>query len=344
MPTLFKRSNGFFYYVATDDSGKRRWVSTGQKTKQLALAHLSTTPSATKPKTPRCLYSEFVRDFLAHAKSVFAPGTIQIYAKSLRFFAESIGDIRLTEVSRRMVDAHTARRLQQVSATTVHLELRSLRAAFYTALKWELIEKNPFSKVALPRIDEKAPVFLTREEFARLLEHIPHPWFRALVVIAVLTGLRRSELANLRWSDVDFERRLLQVQTVASYRTKTGKRRIVPLNNLADQVLRALSNEAKGSFVFSETGERMNPQWMSILYARYARRSGLGDKTRFHGLRHSFATWLVQDGVSIYHVQRLLGHSTIKVTEMYSHLVPDDLHRSVGRIQLELKTGVEPVC
>jgi site-specific recombinase XerD len=89
-------------------------------------------------------------------------------------------------------------------------------------------------------------------------------------------------------------------------------------------------------FVFAVEGRKISRWWVSRKFKRYVLKLGLDDKLHFHSLRHSFATWLVQDGASIYEVQKLLGHSSIKTTEIYSHLVPDGLRRTVDRISVEL--------
>jgi site-specific recombinase XerD len=273
---------------------------------------------------------------LLHLKATYTPGTVGIYRKSLEHFVLVTGNIQLGAVTRRHIDAFTARRLQEISPVTVGIELRSLRAAFYTALRWELIEKNPFSGVKLPRTEEQIPKFLSRTDLTKLLAVMPHNWFRSMVILAVLTGLRRSELVNLTWFNVDFNHRVLHVQSQGTIRTKTGKRRIVPLNSTAESILRTRCQSRNGDYVFTPDGRQVHPHNVSRVFFKYVGKAGLDKSIHFHCLRHTFATWLVQDGVSIYHVQKLLGHSSVKVTEVYAHLAPEDLHHSVEGIQFEL--------
>lgn len=336
MPTLFKRSNGIYYYVLTDNSGKRHWISTGQRSRSLAKSFLQQHAEKQSPNTHDIRFDEFVKELIPFASSVYSPGTVDIYSKSLKHLRRVVGNTRLKEVNHRHVDIFTILRLKEISATTVSIELRSLRAIFYHASKWGHIEKNPFSGVKLPRIDEATPRFMTREEVNRLLQAIKESWFRGLIIVAVMTGMRRSELASLTWKQIDFERKLICIQSNGSFKTKTGKKRVVPINSAALEALENLAGSRKGDFVFSSNGDRTNPHWISRLFRRCILKAGLDKELHFHNCRHTCATWLVQDGVSIYHVQKILGHSSVKVTEMYSHLLPEDLHKSVGRIQLEL--------
>ena len=81
------------------------------------------------------------------------------------------------------------------------------------------------------------------------------------------------------------------------------------------------------------------PHFVSKRFKIHARRVGLREDLHFHSLRHTFATWLVQEGVSIYEVQKLLGHSSISVTQIYSHLAASELHGAVNKIQVVLNGG-----
>jgi site-specific recombinase XerD len=97
-----------------------------------------------------------------------------------------------------------------------------------------------------------------------------------------------------------------------------------------------MKHDACSELVFHFKGKAINPNWVSKTFKAYARKAGLNDKLHFHSLRHTFASWLVQDGVSIYEVQKLLGHSSVKVTEVYSHLAASELHGAVNRLNLNL--------
>ena len=81
---------------------------------------------------------------------------------------------------------------------------------------------------------------------------------------------------------------------------------------------------------------KLKEDFVSKTFKRHVRLSGLNPALHFHSLRHSFASWLVQDGVSIYAVKELLGHSDVKTTQVYSHLQPEQLHSTVNKIQVSL--------
>jgi len=234
------------------------------------------------------------------------------------------------------IDLFKTDRLKTLSPTTLNIELRTLRAAFYTAVRWKIITDNPFKGVPLVRVPERQPTYFSKEEFQRFIEVISEKWFRDLVIVAVYTGLRRGELLNLRLKDIDFQRKLIHIQSDANFRTKYGKRRIVPLSDGAWRILWPRFENATSDFVFTRNGKRILESNATHKLKAYVRKAGLDQNLHFHSLRHTFASWLVQDGVSLYEVQKLLGHSNIAVTQVYSHLQPEGLHATVNRIVVPL--------
>lgn len=106
---------------------------------------------------------------------------------------------------------------------------------------------------------------------------------------------------------------------------------------MSEPVLQILWPKAQRSLsdhVFTLKGRRISEDWLTHRFKSYIRKAGLNPRLHFHSLRHTFATWLVQEGVSIYEVQKLLGHSSISVTQVYSHLPASELHGAVNKIQV----------
>jgi integrase len=334
MPTLIKRSNGVYYAILSDPSGRRKWISTGERKLAKALERLSSiqNPLSERPQSPKL--SKFYSEFIDYARTVYSKETIGIYRRSLDNLMRITGDISLSMIDQRHVDFFKSRRLSEIKSVTVNIELRTLRAAFFTALRWKLMDENPFKQVKLCQLDEIPPQFLTVGEFQSLLAIIDADWLRDLVVVAVLTGMRRGELLNLQWTCVDLNRRIIRIQSQGDFRTKLGKRRSIPINAQIVPIFERRLVLRNGDFVFHDDGYRLNERRVTAFFKRCVRRAGLNDDLHFHSLRHSFASWLVQGNVSLYQVQKLLGHSNIRVTEIYSHLLPETMHETVDRLQI----------
>jgi site-specific recombinase XerD len=117
----------------------------------------------------------------------------------------------------------------------------------------------------------------------------------------------------------------------------------VPINEvLRGLLLQKLQNRV-GEYIFSLGGSPIKPDFFTHKFKEAVRAAKLPEKLHVHSLRHTFATWLVQGGISIYEIQRLLGHSSITVTEVYAHLAPAQLHMAVEKIALGVEVNMDPV-
>ena len=108
----------------------------------------------------------------------------------------------------------------------------------------------------------------------------------------------------------------------------------MPMHDRVFKLLKARKEKSKYDLVFSENGNQLSRYAVSHQFKSFVRKAGLRNDLHFHSLRHTFGTWLVQKGESIYAVQKLLGHSSITTTQVYSHLASGELHEAVERISL----------
>jgi len=335
--SLFKRSNGF-YYVVYDQDDRRRWKSTGAKTRSEALRALADLGTVLRPSHRTLRYAQFVEEFMSYANVHNAARTVALFRNVLNGFNRVVKNTLITDITAVHIDRYKTIRLREVKPVSVNVELRMLKSAFSTALRWKMVKENPCKGVPFAHVPEQLSVFLTPKDFEKLIHVIAEIWFRELVVFAVLTGLRRAEIVNLRWVDVDMERGVIHIQSSPRFKTKQGKQRTIPLNSTALELLRAKRKRQAGEYVFTLDGNgRISCDWVSHLFKRYVRKANLADdRVHFHSVRHSFASWLVQGGATLYEVQKLLGHSSSKVTEIYSHLQPEQMHATVNRIVISM--------
>ena len=330
---LFKRSNGIWYILQKKD-GKTSWRSTGCTEKSDALKKLTEFKGITKDKPAPNHLSEFISDFLSYAQSTYAKASIDIFLVALRNLQALTGDCKLTAISFKHVDLYKATRLKAVSPVSVNVELRSLRTIFNIAQRWGMIESNPFVKVQLVRIPEVMPAFFTKEDFQKFLDVVGNHRLRDLFIFAVLTGLRRGEILNLRWTDIDLDRRIAQIQSSVSYKVKAGKRRTIPLNDQAVGLLEKRRAGVRCEFVFEYRGLKIQGNYVAQRFKKFVRKARINPKLHFHSCRHSFCTALLRARVSIYEAQKLMGHSSVATTQIYSHLLTEELHDAVNKIDM----------
>lgn len=198
-----------------------------------------------------------------------------------------------------------------------------LRYLFSCAIKWEIpaINKNPTAGIPLMKEDNVKERYLTSAEAHRLYEVLKcsdNTMLQHIIPMLIMTGARKREVLDARWEDFDYERCLWRIHT-----TKLGKPRFVPLS---DAVINLLESMPRFDCEWAFPNPKTLKPYVSIFYSwDTARREAGLDDVRIHDLRHSYASFLVNAGRTLYEVQRLLGHTQIKTTQRYAHLSHDTL-------------------
>ena len=246
----------------------------------------------------------------------------------LKHLGEFFGTERqLAEITAADIEGYKLRRKAKVSGSTVNRELALLKRMFNLAISWDLyLDLNPFRKVKFFREVNLGLRVVSLEEEEKLLRNAA-PYLQDLIRFALNTGLRTGEIFILRWSNVDFEKNILNV-----FAPKTQKTRGVPINSGARKVLEAWALGRKSEFVFYnyETGKPFVD--LKTGFARACKKAGINGVT-WHTLRHTFASRLVSRGVDIVTVQQLLGHSAVTITMRYTHTNLDSKHAAVARLE-----------
>jgi len=222
-----------------------------------------------------------------------------------------------------------------ISILCVFRELNTIFNLFHKAARWGYIQKSPCR--GIKELKEKrstVPKFLSSDEITRLVSVCP-PKIYALVYLAIYTGCRQSELFNLEWSDIGFERGQIIIQNKENWPTKGYRHRVIPINENIIDVLLEQRKVSQGRYVFSqENGKKLNKVKIRRTFEKAMREAGISS-TDFKILRHTYASHLVMKGVDIRTVQKLLGHYSIKMTEKHSHLALDHLQSVANCLYFE---------
>lgn len=220
------------------------------------------------------------------------------------------------------------------SPKTVQYCFATFRQVWNTArIKDLVIGDSPTRKVKLPKFDNKRLRFLTPDEADKLLKALAKKsqQLHDMALLSLHCGLRAGEIFKMCWGDVDLNNETLTIRD-----SKSGKTRYAYLTEATKTLLENLNEDQKpDQYVFtSRFGEMVTE--VSNSFERVVKSTGLNEglsdrrqKVTFHTLRHTFASWLVQDGTDLYVVKELLGHHSIQLTERYSHLQPDGPKRAV---------------
>lgn len=203
------------------------------------------------------------------------------------------------------------------------------------AVQLGLIPRNPIASVKKIKGPSKKTVeFLEKEQVSLLLQH-SSATYRPIFYTYLNTGMRRDELVNLEWSDIDWKNRQIRIinKEKKRYHPKGQKERFIPIKEDLIAILRQRKKKASGSYVFGTKDGR--PRHNNVLkeLKRTAKKAGIEHIT-IHMLRHTFASHLVMAGVDLPTVQKLLGHASITTTMIYAHLAPDHLRSAIEKIDL----------
>ena len=248
---------------------------------------------------------------------------------SLKFLLPFFGDRHLHEITPDLIERYKIKRRQEVSPASVNRELSCLRCMFSRAIDWGKTKENPVSRVRLFREDNKRLRFFDKGEINRFLENSP-VWLNQLVTVALNTGMRKEELADLQWKDVDFQQEFIQL-----VETKNGSKRYIPLNAPANQALMAIPKHPDSPYIFTD-GKGQKRKFRHT-YETVLKKSAIIN-ANFHTLRHTFASHLAMSGVDLNTIRELLGHKSLEMTMRYAHLSRDHKSRAVDVLAGQMDT------
>jgi integrase len=242
------------------------------------------------------------------------------------------GKYHMDQITRHeIIEMHHARRQDGAAPASANRLVVMMRYIFNLAIRWSIpgIKMNPASGVRLLEENNKRERFLTKSEveslYAQLL-HSENPMLQYIVSMLIFTGARRHEVLDARWEDIN-----LLAQSWRIPISKSGKARHVPLSGGVIELLQRVPRLPHCPYVFANPNTRK--PYVSIFYSWNTARTNAGiPEVRIHDLRHSFASFLINAGRSLYEVQKILGHSQISTTQRYAHLSSETLLDAVNEV------------
>jgi integrase len=249
----------------------------------------------------------------------------------LGWWKARLGAFVLADISPALLSTHRDNLLSEITlrgtkrspASTTRYMAALSHALSVAVREWGWMEDNPMSKVSRPKEPRGLVRFLSDDERDRLLMECKaskNPYLYTIVVLAIATGMRKGEILNLKWSDIELDK-----GKITLVETKNGEIRTVPVMGYAHEVLSAWRSVAtsKGDIVFpprlkSTTGTQgatsIDDAWRTAL-----RKAGI-ENFRFHDLRHSAASYLAMNGATPGEIAEVLGHKTLQMVKRYAHL------------------------
>ncbi|AIQ31663.1 hypothetical protein P40081_28680 [Paenibacillus sp. FSL P4-0081] len=302
---------------------------------------------------------------------------------ALQKYKSTVYDVEESIIRSRIVPVIGRQKLQQIKPLTINrfynglLEKYSsdyvrhvhaiLRKAFGQAVKWEMLVSNPIDKVEAPKLRRKEMKTWTMEQCLHFLETAEGHVHYIVFSLAIHTGMRKGEVLGLRWSDIDFEAKSLMIQQTVNWtpskgiiiqdtKTSSSARRI-PIGNMLITDLKhrlqiiednkqniGIENYKDHDLVCCyANGEPIKPRRVTETFAFLTGKSEL-PKIRFHDLRHSHASMLLNNGINAKIGAERLGHSSVQIyLDRYSHLLPDMQRDAADLIDSKMKMSQKPI-
>lgn len=341
--TIFKRKDGR-WQGAISHAGRRTFVYGKTRTETLEkLRKLqSQVEKGINLKVQNYTVATFLENWLGSKSGILAGSSLNLYDTVIkRHINPAIGHIKLRDLRPDTIQSlyHHKKNFGRATIQTIHA---ILHGALKQAVMWDLIVRNPADNVIKPRPSKKEMSYLTHDQAQKILIYLSGTRWEALYYLAISLGLRRGELLSLTWDDVNWTRKTLRVARQVVYIGGQGLQVTTPKSEkssrtlvLGDAAIEKLKKHQKlqrlemaaihrwedNNLIFPNTiGKMYHPSVISDYHHSVMNDLGI-EGIRFHDLRHTAATFMLQQGIHPRVVQETLGHSSISMTlGVYSHV------------------------
>jgi len=250
--------------------------------------------------------------------------TVKSYEICLKEYFKFVGENNISSFSEETVKNFLLmKKNQNCAPKTLNVYLCAIK--FYYK---EIVKLTRRINIKFAKKDRKLPSVLSHQQIITIIKSVKNIKHRLALSIAYGSGLRVSEVANLKVFDVDFDQKMIRVR-----RGKGGRDRITLL---PDSIIPDLKNflcdktRANSDWLFlSQRGGKLSSRTFQKIFQKAVKCSGINLDVGFHCLRHSFASHLLEDGVNLRFIQELLGHKDIKTTELYTHVSKQSLIKNI---------------
>ena len=336
MARIYQQRTGGVWYLDYTVGGKRvrKRISRSKRLADLALADVQVKLERREigfTQTDKKL-DDLIAEYLRHIKANGIESSHNLSAAMLARFKGFIETERLNNITHLQIEKFKNwRRENGLLPSSVNRELAVIKAMFNRGVEWSFLARSPAQAVKKFKEPKRQSRFFTKDEIAKM-HKAADAALGPMIAFLVNTGLRRDELRHLTWADVSLERKMLTIQAKDDWRPKDYEVRHIPLNAGALKALHGLS-DARGQSapIFQDRfGNAYASDFLTHRFKKFLR--GLKIEGSMHSFRHTFASHLIMNGADLYSVSKLLGHASIKTTEIYAHLAPDYLKAAVDRL------------
>ena len=335
--TIYKRGNSWCVGFVVNGRRVRETVGPNKKIAERVLSLRMTQVLENRYFPPnrqlgRMPFKDFAQMYLEREGALLK--SIRTERNRVLAWAREFGNRPLGQITRTEIEAWRREKMARCRPATINRDLSRLRRMFSLAVEWELLEESPMAGIRFLRENNARTRYLSLEECQRLIASCIAPHIRALVTVALHSGMRLGEILDLHWYDLDFASGFILVRD-----SKNGESRHVPMDATLFALFRAYPHRLGTDLVFSSpAGGRIVD--VRTGFQNACKRAELTD-LHFHDLRHTFASQFVMAGGDLYILKEILGHKSPAMAARYAHVSPTYLIKSIDRMNT-LWAGVKP--
>ena len=283
---------------------------------------------------------KYIDKYLEYLKIIkkYSIKTIEAYKEDLIEYNEFLGNnfINITNIDKELVNKYLKFLYERkLNKNTICRKLSSIRGLYNYLVLEEIITDNYFNNISNPKKEEYLPKFLKESDLDKIFEACTDDTpanQRDTVIIELLyaTGLRVSELVNIKLKDIDTKEKTIEVLG------KGSKERIVIYNNHTSTALKKYLNNGYNEFnkknsnylILNKYGDKLSERYIRDIINKLVRIAGLNIKISPHTLRHTFATDMLEEGADLVTVKELLGHESLNTTSIYTHITNEQIKKT----------------
>lgn len=315
--SVFKK-NGSWFVRYRDIEGKQRQTKAGatkalaQELERKILAERDLQKRFGYKTLKEITFDEFIKEYFERVKTRLSKNSLENKKLQLNLMSKNFGNKLLSELTEEDFYNFISNKNKINTIKTYKIALQAFLTeandAGYNTEKLNI-------KISLK--GNQRIRYLTKEEAEKLINNSGK--LKLLIIMALSTGMRKMEMLNLTWQDIDFTAKLIHIEE-----TKNGERRSIPISNSLMEELQ--KEEKQDGKIFLNIGRKLQ------CFRTILKKCDI-ENFHFHDLRHTFASWLAMKGVSLYTIKELLGHKSILMTQRYAHLSPDSKQIAVNLIK-----------
>ncbi|MCZ6702143.1 MAG: site-specific integrase [Ignavibacteria bacterium] len=338
---IFKRKGIYYLEYFNEVENRNKRISTKTRKKPDALKFLTEFKKELNSRT-RLEYislAQFRDEYVRYLEQAHTSSYLADVKTSFAVLINNVGNIPLAKLNNRTLEKMLLELFINSKYSAQH-HYKNLRAGFNKAISWNYITENPLNNFKLPKIPKSFPAFINNNELNMIVQNTKSRDLQDIFLTAFHSAMRVGEIINLKWSAINLNERTIIVENSETFITKSKKERMIPINDTLATVLNnripKVLNINLDEYVFCKyPGVPYLKDYVSKNFKRVVRKLKMNDRIHLHSLRHSAASNMVINNVSLYTVKEILGVADYSTVQIYAHLNRETLISAVKTLDTQ---------